>query len=145
MQKRNNKIKYYAVVAIFIAAFIIFAATFIHYYPYAFGLKKWTIYTNVEVSADRGGFDLNSTALTMGVIKAGGAARRWVNFTNDYDFPVVLKIDSKGNITELLRYEDDIYVEPGELKRVEISAVSTTETPVGQYEGYLTFKVVPAS
>lgn len=141
---KSLRVKYIAAIAIFISVFIIFMMTFIHYYPYAFGLKKWTLYASVEVSTDRGGFDLNSTALTFGIIKSGGAAKRWVNFTNEYDFPVMVKIIPKGNITELLAYESDIYVEPGELKRIEIRTASTPETPIGKYEGYITFKVVPA-
>ena len=144
MNKKNKKTMLIVSAVMFVVVLFVFVTTVMHYWPYWFGLQNWELYSNVEVSADKGGFDLNTTALTMGIIKLGGASRRTINFTNDYDFPVLVKISAKGNITYLLQYETPVFVESGEKISIKFQATSTRETPVGEYEGFVKFKAVPA-
>jgi hypothetical protein len=112
-------------------------------WPNWFGLQKWDIYASVNVS-DKGGFDLNGTALTFGKIKPLDSSTRTVNFTNGYNFPVYVEISADGDITPLLSYETPVFVNAGEFRRIGVGVLTKNDTPQGFYEGHVNFKVVPA-
>ncbi len=143
-RRKNSKIMLFAAVIMFAAVAFIFVLTLMHYWPYWFGLQEWELYSYVNVTADRGGFDLNGTALTMGLVRQGGASRRNINFTNDYSFPVAVKIGCEGSICPLFSYENPVYVEAYNKTQIEFEARSERNTTVGLYEGFVKFKVVPA-
>ncbi len=143
MNKKNEKILLILAVIVFACVLVMFCLVLMRYWPYWFGLQKWSIYASVNVT-DRGGFDLNGTALTFGKIELLGSSTRYVNFTNGYNFPVFVKISANGNIAPLLSYENLAYVKEGEIEKIGISAVAKNDTRLGFYEGYVNFKVVPA-
>jgi hypothetical protein len=107
-------------------------------------MEKWNLYASVNVTADRGGFDLNKTALTFGLIKVGGSSTRNIVINNTHSFPISIEITSEGNITSLLRYDNNVVVGNGEAKNITFSAVSERNTTLGFYGGFVHFKIVPA-
>ena len=144
MEKQNNKLILGVSIVLFAVVLLVFILTLSTYYPYWFGVEKRTFYASVNVTKDRGGFDLNISALTFGKIASGGSASRDISFWNGYGFPVILEISSSGSIKNILSYDNDILASANETKRIGFSVSASNETKIGFYEGYVTIKVVPA-
>lgn len=143
MKRNSNKVLVILSVVIFVSMLIMFCLVLMNYWPRWFGLEKWEIYASVNVT-DGGGFDLNSTAMTFGRIKMFGSSSRAVNFTNEYNFPVLVEISADGNIAPLLAYITPVFVKEGEIMRIVVSALAKNGTLFGFYEGHVNFKVMPA-
>jgi hypothetical protein len=137
--KRSYKILLGVSIVLFIAVAVVFAITLINMRPIE------TRFANVTVTDDKGGFELNkgSQDLTFGKVKAPGASTRMINFTNGFEFPVILRMNAKGTIAPLLSL-DDVRFEAGETKTITISAVTTKETELGYYSGYVNFRLLAA-
>ncbi len=144
MRKRKNKLIVWLAIAVFVIAFIGFGLALLNYSSYWFGLERRNFYTNVNITADTGGFDLNTTALTFGKIKIGGSATRNIIFENNYDFPVIVKINSEGSINQLLSYEKEVFVDEEETKKIGFSVTSKASDLLGYYDGFIEFKIIPA-
>lgn len=143
MKKQKNKLILWISTILFIVVLIGFSITIKIYSPYWFGLEKRTFYASVNVTLDSGGFDLNTTALTFGKISLGGSASRGIIFDNKYEFPVIARVSSRGRISEILTYENDILIEKNETRKLSFSVATSNKTELGFYEGYITVKVVP--
>ncbi|MCU0642229.1 MAG: hypothetical protein MUF61_01455 [archaeon] len=108
-------------------------------------LEKWDVFANVTITDEGGAFELNkgSQDLTFGKLELPGASTRFINFTNSYDFPVVLKMSAEGTIAPLLRLED-VEIESRQAKTISLSVVTTPETELGYYEGRVKFRLLAA-
>jgi hypothetical protein len=144
MNKKEKKIMLVASIVMFVIMAGIFALTLMHYWSYWFGLEKWNLYTYVNVTSDRGGFDLNNTALTFGKIPLGGAAKRYIEIDNTHPFPIEVEISSEGTISPMLVYNESVIIDKGVAENISFSAVSTRNTTLGFYDGFVHFKTVPA-
>lgn len=82
------------------------------------------------------GFDLNQTHLTFGVVPLGVSSSRNVQIENNYDFPIVVNLDAKGNVSDFLFFENSFVLEEGEVRKVGIS-VNSLDGEFGNYSGYL--------
>ena len=144
--KKNKKIILVASIIVFVAVLLMFIFAVLRFYPYWAGIDNYKIFASVEVTPNRAGFDLNSTALTFGLIRSNGtaSATRSIVYNNSRDFPVIMKISSEGNITQLLSYENNIRIEAYENKSIKFR-VSSPGPETGYYDGWVNFKVVPAS
>lgn len=145
MSGRNKKILLIMAVIVFAVVLAMFVFTIMRYWPYWFGVEKYSVYTSITISNSSVGFDVNKTALTFGSIKAGNVARRGMIFTNNYIFPVVVKITTNGNISDLLDYDNPVYADVGETKNITFQVAATENTSLGDYNGYVHFKVFPAT
>ena len=105
-------------------------------------LEKKIFYTSVNIT-DRTGFDVNSTALTFGKMSHHGSSTRNFVFKNEYNFPVIAKINVKGDIEKFLYYDEYVRIETGERKEIPFSAVSNDVENVGFYEGEVEFLIKP--
>ena len=103
-------------------------------------LETYNIYTNVNVTNGRIGFDVNGTALTFGVVGEGISSSRNIIFTNNYDFPVIVKINANGGIKSLLRFDDVVRVELGETKKIPF-ILTPSSNDDGFYDGSITFTI----
>ena len=93
-------------------------------------------YSSVNVT-DSIGFDLNSTALIFGNVFPGGALNRNLIFTNQFDFPIVLKIEANGTIKPLLIFDKTIRVGGGETKKIPFEVHIPKDYNQGIYDGYV--------
>jgi len=100
-------------------------------------------YASVYVSSDGAGFDLNKTALTFGKIQKPGTSSRYVKLVNKNSFPVEAVIDVKGDIKDLLEYENNIRIEPNETKKVILVVNAYSNTIDRFYSGDVVFKLIP--
>lgn len=98
-------------------------------------IEKRSLYTSFVI-ADKIGFDLNKTALTFGQINKGGGANRGINISNDnpYDVKVIIKVE--GEISEYISVSDnEFYLEPGEIKKLDFYVSVPEEIEKGKYDG----------
>jgi len=107
-------------------------------------LESREFYASVNVTLDRGGFDLNKSALTFGKIILGGSATRNIIFENKYNFAVYAKISASGDITKLLSFNDVETIRMGEIKKISFSVSTNNETMPGFYEGKVKLDIYPA-
>ena len=93
-------------------------------------------YTSVNVT-EIIGFDLNGTALIFGNVFSGGALNRNLIITNEFDFPIILKIEINGTISPLLISESGIRIENNKTKKISFSARVPDNYSNGFYDGYV--------
>jgi len=140
MKRKSEKIFSLNIVLIFLAlvALIISIASLVNSF---FILDKKEIYISVVVS-DKIGFDLNKTALTLGMTAPGQIASRGIEITNDFDKRVKVGLKVKGNISEILEVsENNFFLERGEKKNIGFIAAPGENTPLGKYEGIVSIIV----
>ena len=95
---------------------------------------------SVNITMNNIGFDLNSSALTFGKIIPYGDSTRNVIFQNNYEFPIIVEIESEGEIKKLISFEKEFNFEINETKKIPffIKAESTENF----YEGIIKFKII---
>lgn len=131
------------VYALFILSFCIFLISLAVFFLAKKPIQTQTFYASVDVE-DKGGFDLNSSALTFGKIQRDGSSLRLINFQNGYDFPVVAVISAGGDIASLLSFEPVVEVGKGESKEIAFSVAAPSGVEKGFYFGNVTFEVFRA-
>jgi len=97
-------------------------------------LEKKEIIATLSIG-DTAGFDVNATALTFGTITSGSSAYRNLTIENNYNFPIKVKFDVKGNITEFLIFDKIIYLDAGEKKFIRINTIVPVNESYGDYSG----------
>jgi hypothetical protein len=111
-----------------------------------------TIYTNARTTyivydsslivGDHVGFDLNSSALTFGMIGLSGTAERGVIINNNNSFSQRVKIYTRGNISQfLLVSQNNLIVPPNTEKQVDFIASIPADIEFGQYSGQVRVKI----
>src|SRR3989338_5689541 len=94
-------------------------------------IQKQTFYSSVNLS-DKGGFDVNGTALTFGEVHfKGGSSTRKVLLQNSYDFPIIAEVKAEGDIAPLLGFEKVILIDKGEEKEIGISVFVPENASMG--------------
>ena len=137
MGKRKNKF-HILVLVIFIMSFLIFLFTL--YLNYVLVLEKKEITTTLNVGNSIA-FDLNDTDLTFGTIVSDSSSQRNLIIENNYDFPIKLEFDVKGDIKRFLILDKIVYLDIGEKKSVGINALTLVEEDVGNYSGKIIITV----
>jgi hypothetical protein len=105
-------------------------------------LEKQELYTSVNVTLGKIGFDVNDSALTFGNLANPGSSTRVISFRNDRHHPIILDIGVDGNIEPILDYEDRIFMEAGESRQIAFSARADGSIDYGFYDGVIGFKVL---
>lgn len=96
----------------------------------------------VDVSfaiGEYGGFNLNKTALTYGTITLGGSSVRNVILGNSYSFPIIVKVFASESLTRFLTVEENLFIEPGESKKVGVTIQAPQDAEFGNYSGEISF------
>jgi hypothetical protein len=138
MLKRNN-IYIFLALAVFLLSFINFYIVLDRNYLSVLEVQK--VETSLIVG-DRGGFDLNSSALTLGMIIPGGSSTRNLIVENKYDFDIRIYLTGEGEIQRFLVFDKNIFLEKGETRQIPVSGVIPRGTQYGNYTGkiFLTFR-----
>ncbi|HLD54825.1 MAG TPA: hypothetical protein VJB35_01055 [Candidatus Nanoarchaeia archaeon] len=127
----KNNFKIYLVVLIFFLSLILFIT--LSYAKYSI-LETKIIKTSVIIG-DTPGFDLNSTTLTLGRIDNYTSMGRSFTIKNDYNFPIKIYFDPRGNISKLLIFEQNSNIGINETKTFYISANNNINASYGEYSG----------
>jgi len=128
----NKEIKDKLIIFIFIISLIIFLL--ILRINSLIVLEKEEIITTLIIG-NRTGFDLNTTALTFGMIALGSSSQRDLIIKNDYDFPIKVEFNVKGDIEKFLIFDKVVYLEVGEEKTISIISVIPVDEEYGNYHG----------
>lgn len=128
--KKENKIYF------FIFLFLVLSLMMFCFAMYAkFNvLKKIEIVANLKIG-DISGFDVNTSVLTFGTITSGSSSYREITIENNYEFPIKAEFRSSGNITELLLFDESIYLDTGENKSIVVNTIIPVSEEKGFYSG----------
>jgi len=90
------------------------------------------------IVGDMYGFDLNSSALTFGMLVPGGTSSRGINLVNKYNREIKVDIYSEGDITKFIQVsENNFILKENEAKSVSFTATAPLDAPLGTYEGVI--------
>ena len=88
------------------------------------------------IFGNHSGFDLNPEILSFGMISSSSSSSRGIVVSNDFDYPVKIIIEAKGQIrSNLIVSENDFYLDPFESREVIFSIHSFGLTEFKKYEG----------
>lgn len=107
-------------------------------------LETKTVHSNILVEKGVSAFDLNSSAITFGKVSPGGTSTRNVDFYNDLNFTVRVRIKSYGRINDFISYDNNVIVGPLERKKISFNAFVPEDTKEDLYEGEVIFEVTRA-
>lgn len=130
MNKEKHTYIFFSVIILII---LVIVAFFIEY-------KEPIAVKDVDVSFIVGGnpgFDLNATTLTFGKIQNGMSSVREVIVSNDYDFPVEVKILASKNIAEFIQVKNNFYLDPKEIVNLQVTLSIPDGSEFGNYSGKL--------
>ncbi len=92
-----------------------------------------------EVTEKKHGFNLDTDALYMGKGIPGSMAKRDLNISNFYDFPINVIVKIEGSIAPYASVSDNSFtLDPGEEYVITYYIRTTTDTPTGNYSGKTT-------
>lgn len=129
--KKSNKF-YLIIVFIFILSCLLFLFSF--YLNKNIVLDEQGVFTSLMIG-DKVGFDTNNTALTFGMIPAGGSSQRNISLENSYNFPIEVEFKLKGDIKEFLVFDKVVYLSAGEVKEIAFYAQAPPSSEFGNYSG----------
>lgn len=87
------------------------------------------------------GINIDTDAFHFGGLRPGGSSERQVSIRQEYDFPVLVNIKTKGEMADLVSVSENNFVlEPGESKTVTFTAKVGKETSYGNYTGNVIFE-----
>lgn len=90
--------------------------------------------------SDRGGFEINTTALTFGKLSPGGSSSKKVYVSNERNFSVRIEIFASENIAYLLSMEHEIILQPSENKTLGFNLYVPNNMSFGEYHGKVVLK-----
>ena len=126
-------------IAIFAVSFVLLLAAF--YLNSAMTLRQDKIVTKLRVN-DRASFDLSDkTVMNFGKIIPGSSSDRELNVNNSYDFSVKIEIESEGNITRFLHFQNPVKLDSGKSTSVRVSAIIPVNESYEDYSGILTVTI----
>ena len=116
--------------------FVISLAIFliVNYIKDALVLEKRELYASLTIG-DRLDFDANKTGMVFGIIPPGLSISRNITIVNNYDIPIKFEFSVEGNISRFLRFEQDVYLDPGISKNISVVAIAEADEGFGFYEG----------
>ena len=84
------------------------------------------------------GFKLDNDALWFGKLPPGQTSSRKANIRNDYDFPIIIRMNSIGEMEDWLSASPNNFVlMPNETQEVQVVVRVPEDVSYGDYEGKL--------
>lgn len=125
----------YFVFSLFLVAVVCFLFALLFFFKYNDPLLTSSFQTNVEVTQDQIGFDVNSSALTFGKVAIGGTSTRSISGYNPYPHTVRIKHSANGSIASFMQYDSLKIVQPYEHFSYPISVFVDVNSSMGNYSG----------
>ena len=126
----NSSMKWWVLAVL---AFLLFA-WFLGQRP----VSVFVVEASMEVS-DQVGFDVNDTALTFGKVVPGTSSTRSVVIANGHAFPVVVRVDVLGGISDFVASSDEVMLAAGEERSLGMTVSVPSGAVPGVYEGVVEF------
>ena len=88
------------------------------------------------------GFDVNGSLLIFGRTSPGGPGiTRFVNITNEYGFPLEVRVLLTEDIAKALDTNSSYFFEVDEVRRIPINLDVPSDFPLGNYTGKIRFEM----
>jgi hypothetical protein len=89
------------------------------------------------------GISTDTHIIGFGIIAAGGYSKRHINTSNDRDIRAKIRLESSGNISQLLHFESNNFIlYPGESKPVKVRFEADEAATPGNYSGEVIITVI---
>jgi hypothetical protein len=128
--KKQNRV-FLLIVLLCVIALALFLISF---FTDASVLEKREIDVRLTI-ANQTGMKIGNESLDFGRLAYGSSAQKTLDIHNNYDFPIMVEFEAKGDIKNFLIYGRTIYFEPNERKKVGISTIVFSDQPFGNYTG----------
>lgn len=135
MKIKKSKRLFFSVVLFFLGFLVLIFAIWVNH---SLVLKTMEVSATLEVGKVSG-FNLDNSTFSFGVISPKTTSSRMFQIENNYPFPIVARISSRGNISRFLIFENKIKLLPQEKKTVAITTISPGEEDYGNYSGRIIF------
>lgn len=135
--KKLNKI-YFLATGVFVISLVIFVLIFFLNSSFVLEKKEIPIFLMVGEPA---GFNTNTDSLDFGRIIYGGSAERSILIENNYNFPIQIKFNIEGNVSDFIIFEKVVFLEKGESKRIIFGTIVFSDEEYGDYSGRLLVKI----
>lgn len=130
---------------ILIACLIIICAVLIGVSIYLSSLKPIDFKEfDVSFKVDKtvsAGFDVSTDALRFGSINPGGGGKREVIITNNYDFPLEIKVLLSENLQGLVSSDTGVVAMPDENVSIAVKLAIPGDMEDGNYMGKIRFEM----
>ncbi len=138
-ERQNSKNKKLIVVLFVVSLVFVIASMFL---PFSkpVDVKEFDVIFIVD-SSITAGFDIGTDALRFGSLSPGNSAKRNVDITNNYDFPLKIKVLISENIVDLIRADSDITVESGKNITIPVTLAIPKNFSDGNYTGKIRFEM----
>ena len=85
------------------------------------------------------GYNLDTDMVHFGVIPLGYQARRYFEITNTHDFPVLVRLEARGDGEEFFAFTDNKFtMQPGENRTINVFVIPDS---IGHFEGEIIAKI----
>ena len=135
--RKENKMKKYipafilVIVATVMMTFIIYDTTVVY--------QRFEIPMKIRVRADGYvGINTDTDSINFGSVPRGGTGEKVINVTNGDDKPHLIRIKSRGDISEWISVSDNNFImQPGTVNEIKIKARTPMDINPGNYTGTL--------
>lgn len=134
----------YFVFFLFFLSILCFFFTFMFFLNYNNPLLASTFQTSLEVTQDKIGFDVNSSAVTFGKIALGGTSTRSISGYNPYPYDVRIDYSAEGSIASFIKDDSFKIVQPYEHFSYSLSVFAETNASIGNYTGNISIFLLRA-
>jgi len=131
MKIKKSKRLFFSVVLFFLGFLALVFAIWVNH---SLVIKTMEIPAVLEVGKVSG-FNLDNSTFSFGTITPGTTSSRMFQIENNYSFPIVAKISSKGNISRFLIFENKVKLPSQEKKIIPIATIYPMEEDYGNYSG----------
>jgi hypothetical protein len=128
-----------AILLYLVAYIVVFSVFYLHNIVFT----ETVIYESTIIVGDNIGFDLNKTALTFGMITAGGTSASRDIIIAEADYLRSVEIYSNGEIAKWLVVPTNSFVlQPNTNKTVGFSVAVPSDIELGKYDGAVKIKLM---
>lgn len=132
MEKQRKNSLYIVIILLFLSIIIL---ALVYYINSSQVLDRMEIPASLSIG-NKTAFNISKSALSFGTINTGNSASREdINIKNNYDFPIRVEFEVKGDIKPFLIYDKVVYLNPGEEKTIKVHTVIISDEPYGDYSG----------
>lgn len=109
-------------------------STVLLYYNFFIILKVESVPVFLNSSEKIASFDTSTDVLNFASVPVNAVSKKTIILSNEYSFPVEASIKVKGEISEFLEFQNNLFLEPNSSKELEIIARPLES---GFFEGFL--------
>ncbi len=136
MKKRQQYKKF-----ITLGLLVILIVLIIYFYNKYTLLETKTYPVKFNITNETWFFNVKEATLDFGAVLKPNKMWRKMNFTNDKDYPVTIHYEVTGTATPYVYVEPIIIIPPKTTQLINVTIITTKDSPIGHYEGELIMKI----